>query len=345
MNFDNEYTYMAMELLSDDLNDLSNYTNIFLGIYSVNTYCKIPFVQYLLINNGSDILSMPILTSYSKLKKNDVVSYSKVYLSGLLNDDNYDNINNSIKVKGFYEYRGNLYIFYDITKYNIKLDEIQSSNRLKLAIFDEILNRKSVCNIKIDQKITNFFINNDAFIFLYDKNNRPYEIPIVGYIGKSTKQQLNFTYTFGETAKNKSAIMGPYYYFTDYFNSIQQLCKSNLNGGIVRFALFMGKIKYIENMPNDNIDNSEIKKHMLNDNTINNMYEKMTLKISDHDGLWALNYNSIYLSKLELDDGSFIKDAPIIVVKEYSQQVPLSYHYVDRNIINDNNDFIRNDRI
>ena len=43
------------------------------------------------------------------------------------------------------------------------------------------------------------------------------------------------------------------------------------------------------------------------------------------------NYDSVYLGNIELDDGSFLEDTPIIVLKEYNQQVPLTYHYIDKN--------------
>ena len=56
----------------------------------------------------------------------------------------------------------------------------------------------------------------------------------------------------------------------------------------------------------------------------------LTLRISDHNGLWAKTFDSAYLGNIELDDGSFIEDAPLIVLKEYNQQIPLSYHFIDK---------------
>jgi hypothetical protein len=103
-----------------------------------------------------------------------------------------------------------------------------------------------------------------------------------------------------------------------------------LKGGIVRFALFAGKTKYIENMPNDPIDESEIKKNRIQDTNLNTAYEILTLRISDHDGLWSNSYDSVYLCDIELDDGSILHDTHILALKEYNQQVPLSYHYIDK---------------
>jgi hypothetical protein len=58
--------------------------------------------------------------------------------------------------------------------------------------------------------------------------------------------------------------------------------------------------------------------------------ERLLLRVSDHDGKWAFNYDSAYLGNVELDNGSFLEKS-ILAIKEYNQQVPLSYHFVDKN--------------
>jgi len=111
-----------------------------------------------------------------------------------------------------------------------------------------------------------------------------------------------------------------------------------IKGGIVRFALFTGSTKYVENMPNDPIDESDIKKQRINDESLDQNLEIQTLRVSDHDGIWARTYDSVYLGNIELDDGSFIEEAPIIVLKDYNQQIPLSYHYIDKSSLGDKYD-------
>jgi hypothetical protein len=61
--------------------------------------------------------------------------------------------------------------------------------------------------------------------------------------------------------------------------------------------------------------------------------ERLTMRISDHDGNWVQNYDSVYLGEVELDNGILL-DRPILVVKEYKQQIPLSYHFIDKRTIN-----------
>lgn len=329
------YNYPIKNFLVKDvslISDTSSYSQIILCVYTINTSGKYPFLQYLLVNNGFNILSLPSLPIYNEFKKENLSSYSKVYLSGVLQVENFTSFDETIVLDGFYEYEENLYLFFDITKYDLSLDEYHTTSVARMALIDEITNHRHLSNITISPYTAHFFSKNSAINFICDKNNKPYEIPIVGYVGKQTIEKMNFTYIFGETARNKSAPFGPYYYFTDYSNAISQ----EGTRGIVRFALFIGNTKYIQNSPNDPIDESLIKKERINDKNLDQKYEILTLRITDHDGLWANTYDTLYLGKVELDDGNFIEDYPVIVIKEYCQQVTLTSHFIDRSMFNNN---------
>lgn len=351
------YNYYLKYILTkniDSLNKITDYNSINLCVYKINTEGKIPFLQFLLINNGCNNLILPRLPIYESFNKENTVPYSNVYLSGILQTDNFDEFSNNIVFDGFYEYDNNLYLFFDITKCAINIDETYLSTNLRFGLIDEIVNHKNICNIQIDYNTSMFFIKNESIIYLYDEKNNPYEIPVVGFVGKSTEQKVKFVMTFGESAKNKSAILGPYFYFTSFHRAIRDGGWSYgykeeknygsivtdetgkyIKGGIVRFALFLGNTKYVENAPNDQNDNSEIKKQRLEDNNLNRQKEILTLRISDHDGNWSKTYNSIYLGKLELDDGSILEDTPVLVLRDYNQQLPLSYHFIDRTTLGD----------
>lgn len=330
--------------------DIGSYSKICLCIYKINTSGKFPFLEFLLLNNGYGLLNFPNIPFSNSIDKDNLFSYSKVFLSGILNINIFEDFNNNLSFDGFYEHNENLYMFFDITKCAINVDETYSSSHIRFALVDEIINHKNVCNIPIWVETIDFFIKNESISFLFDENNERYETPIVGYVGKKTPELVNFTYIFGEPRQSKLNIFGSNYYFTDFNNAVKQAGWSHDNkpeysfnklitdneygryakGGIVRFALFTGKTKYIENEIDVQNDNSSIKKDRLNDNTLNNNYEKMTLRISDHDSVWSKTHDSLYLGKLELDDGSFIKEYPIIVTSNYNQQVSLSLHYLNK---------------
>jgi hypothetical protein len=298
---------------------ITSYNAIFLCAYKINLNGKLPFLQYLLVNNVYE-LSLPKINLYKSINKDNWVSYSKVHLSGLLQCDDYDfeQFSNDISFNGCYEYNNNIYLFFDLTKC-----EIYENIQVKFGLIDEIVNHTKIVNIFIDYSTVQFFINHDKLLYLYDKQNKPYETPIVGFVGKTNKQQLNFGMIFGECASDKSAILGPYFYFTNFCQASRQ------SYGVIRFALFAGKMKYIENYPNDIIDNSDIKKKRMNDVNLDKNKEIQTLRISDHDGLWSKMYDSAYLGKLELDDGTLLDNVPLIVLKKYTQQLPLSIYKID----------------
>jgi hypothetical protein len=347
------YNYPIKNILVKDFDsfvDPGDYSQIILCVYKINTSGKYPFLQFLLSNNGFGSFGLPVLPIYSSFNKNNLLSYSNVFLSGILQVVDFEDFSSKIVFDGFYEYLNDLYLFFDISKVELNMSESYSYDACRFALTDEITNHRDICNMRINDDTVMFFLKNKSINYIYDDKNEAYEIPIVGYVGKPTSEKTKFVSVFGESAKNKSAILGPYYYFTDFNHAIRQggwsqnykpeymydkLITDNdngryLKGGIVRFALFGGKTKYIENMPNDPNDESEIKKQRLQDPNLNYNHEILTLRISDHDGLWTNNYDSAYLSNIELDDGSLLQEIPMLVIKDYNQQIPLSFHYIDK---------------
>lgn len=184
------------------------------------------------------------------------------------------------------------YLFINIS--DLKLETNYLS--LNMILMDEIMNTKQMYNINIAETVTNFFLRNNEFIFIQDEKERNIEIPKVVYVGKPEKT-LEFTFIFGNTKsleKSKNTNFGPYYYFTDFENAQQQIKEMKLNSkGIVRFAIFTGKM----------LVQNEIR------NEINNNLED-----------WTNNYNSIYFENENENQNYYI-------VKDYFQQIPLSYNY------------------
>lgn len=346
----NEYMFLSLLKKDDSLfNSTDEYDDINLCVYSIDRTGKYPFLKYLLVNSGYNTFTLPKIQSFNSFNADSLISYSNVFLSGLLGVETFEEFNNNIIFNGYYEFENKLYLFYDISNSSLNINQTYL-NDLKLCLIDEITNTANICNVPIDNDTTNFFILNSDINYLYDINGTPYEIPIVGYVGKYNQQKLNFTLTFGETSKDKTSIMGPFYYFSNFNRSVRvggwshnfkpeyklnNILTDNeygryIKGGIVRFALFIGKTKYIENFPNDKHDESDIKNERLLDEDLNNKYEMFTIRISDHDGLWTKEYESVYLGNIELDDGNYLEDTPMIVLKDYNQQVPLTYHYIDK---------------
>jgi hypothetical protein len=189
------------------------------------------------------------------------------------------------------------YLFINISVLKLETNHLS----VNMVLIDEIMNTKQMYNINIAEEVTNFFLRNNEFIYLKDEKERNIEIPKVVYVGKPEKT-LEFTFVFGNTKsleKSKNSLFGPYYYFTDFENAQQQIKEMNepCKKGIVRFAIFTGKML----IPNE--IRNEIK---------NNLEEDLTN-----------DYNSVYFYNENENDN----ENPIFIVEDYYQQIPLSYNY------------------
>ena len=364
-NNDKFFTYEAMNLLHNDLdNILSNFRidEVTLVPFKINFNCIQPFNTFLLCNDLINGMNFPYInTSCANDSPEFLLSTINCFLYSLLLTSNnpgiftydLDSFINSIEFKGLYVYENKIYAFIDLTKLEINTGLINKNALCWFALLDEIINKKEICNIGINCEVSDFFLNNNTFIYFKDSKENQIEIPSVVYSGTHEKN-LYFNFIFGNTPCDNNAILGSGYYFTDYTNSFKQGGWSKdykpefkygekitengngkyIKGGILRYALFLGNNLIKLNYPNDNIDESEIKKNKLfsvdNDKSSEYIYEKMTLRVSDHDGLWKEINDSVYLGKLELDNGEFLKDTPMYVVKDYYSHTPLSYHYIDK---------------
>ena len=336
-NEPNFYNYEALNLLIDNIDEYltanaKKITNIKIISYEIKNNSKYPYIKYLLTKKiQTDTLFFPELKiNYLNLNTEKLITLVKLNLFSLLKLNNYDK---DVCFKGFYINNEEPYIIFDLTNCNIEIKSTFKNYTMLFCLIDEIINHTNICDFSIEQSVTNFFNSNIDFCFLKNKNGTNYEVPSVGYVG-ITQNRINFTHIFGVSKKDNNAILGPYYYFTDYNNSIKECELINNNASIVRFALFLGKIKVIENSINDEIDKSDTKKERLLDPNLDSILEELTIRISDHDGKWRETYDSVYLGQVKLDNDEYLKNTPIIVVKEYEQQVPLSCHYINNNYIN-----------
>ena len=363
----NIYQFLGLTHLTTGLekNIDENVKNVYICAYRVNNEKMYPFLEYLLHkNSNSTELIFPSL--YLPEDCGDTLSLvSKLdsLLTLLLVGSNSEvNLKHDFIqcYKGFYNFQGNMYVFFDLTIMEIKLDDIYRENALWFCLIYEIFNSGHVCGTKISSDVSNFFMTCDVkypFYALHDDNCIQYEVPSVVYVGTHEKK-LNFIHTFGVSKNNSDSILGPYYYFTDFNNAIRQGGWSLNNasesifgkiltdneygrykkGGIVRFALFIGKTDVKLNLKNDVIDNSQIKRDRLLDKKLDLNYEKQTMRISDHDGLWANAYDTIILEEVELDDGTRLKNCPMYVCKDYERQCPLTYHYLNKKTLGEKYD-------
>jgi hypothetical protein len=185
--------------------------------------------------------------------------------------------------------------FYEITTKNEKLNLL---DKWFCFTVDEIINKK-----KTNKNIRLFMLKHPFCLILLDNERKVVETPVVAY-KRPTSENIK--------SRPKDAIMGPYYYF-----NVEE--RPNYQ----RVALFLGKIHVPMNFPKDDWDKSQLKKDLLKEMDETNKYIRNTMRITDYDGNWTAENDSVYLGKLDLDDGTSLKESSQWVVKNIKQIVAL----------------------
>jgi hypothetical protein len=339
-----------------------------LCIYQINVSGKVPFIQYILQKYNSqhkkqpDVIKFP---TFNYVKGMDIMSYCQSILdmTFICYSENMKEENKGEYVyKGFTNNNNQFQLFFDCSLYNIDVHKLYRENDLYLTLMDEMVNHQSICNFKIDQEVVDFFMNHPNFVYLVDADEYYIETPIVAYAG-CNYNQLEFSSIFGISTSKPESLMGPYYYFTDYQNAIKaggwankeiqnKLKKSSQNtsqkstqkmvdydehgrfikGGLIRFAIFPGNTKVTTNCLDNSTDKSQITQNMLelDSSTMEYKNARNTIRFSDRDALWTQKYDSVYVGPMELDNGDTYQEAPMWVLKDYEQQIPLTIHSIDK---------------
>ena len=105
-----------------------------------------------------------------------------------------------------------------------------------------------------------------------------------------------------------------------------------IKGGLIRFAIFPGNTKVTTNCIENSTDKSQITQNMLelDSSTMEYKNARNTIRFSDRDALWTQKYDSVYVGPMELDNGDTYQEAPMWVLKDYEQQIPLTIHSIDK---------------
>jgi len=341
-NIFGEYKYNIDSITTTNFSDYLK-TNSFpkkihICPFQVNTTGLKPFLQFFLTKCPDDHPTSPnklTFITFEGLQKFDtIVNKSYKVL---------ETIFLSYMKVAYYEFKGfinnetgdEIFMFYDCTKSKVGVHCLHNKNDLWLSLIDEIINQGKVCGFEVDSLVTNLFFKNPQFIHLRDGNNKVIETPSVAY-SFAQNEQIEFVSVFGVSRNSNpvDAFMGSYHYFTNYENAKRELMKEpKKRNGIIRVALFMGNTKIPLHLKDDHYDNSE-KTHqlLLKDPTATTKeYNSVRslLKISDRDGKWAENYDSVLISENLLEDGiEYREKLPYWVIKTYEQQTILTYHII-----------------
>jgi hypothetical protein len=362
---DKYYEYPGINKLSKHhLNVESIFSKIYICIYQVNTLGKCPILQFFMKKekDEDELFTFPYFlhdgfvdpfVRCQEIIEIMLLSYGKFGISEYV---------------GFLQEEKDYYLFFDCSKYEIDIHNLYRENEVWLLTMDEILNNKEVCTFSVDPNTRDFFLRNPDFIYLQNSEKDNYEIPEIVYIG-TTDLKSGFVSTFGVGQSDYKSLFGPHYYFYTYQEAVKMSivkCKNTsikpeqpltiMNWlkpetdnkcAIIRFALFLGRTKVIDNFPNKTHDDSRTTLEMLKEDPTCSTKEYREiinyLRISDRDSLWINEYDSIFLSEnVLLDDETLRCHSTMYVVKNYEQQLALSCHFLDISVLDEP---WRNDRI
>lgn len=284
-------------------------------IYQINNFNTLPFLTYLLYkyNKQDDNLEHLSLLEISLDTSDNVKSKTKNIIKNII----FKEYTDKPKYKGYRQYKGDSYLFFE---YSPKKEEIvqmvMRDNNWLWCIVDEIINDKNSLMFPIKSSTTEFFLNNLDILSIYKKDNiTTFETPVIGYYGNHYKK-INFVSVFGIPRSSTFSSLGPFYVFASYAPAVKYAMfpshkkvpevidgepifdenRKYIKGGLVRFAVFIGKTKFLN--------------------------ELVVEKYNISNKSWSQNYNSAFIGQYETKGIKF-------AVKQSMQQVPLSYHHID----------------
>lgn len=324
------YTFPGVQFLNKNMDELNlnpdHAYNVHICCYHVNTDGMYPFIQYFLQKHKKEQGDMMTFPTFAYTSTEAMIQKSLGVLELLCC---------SFYKESCYEYSGykcikdNIYLFFDCSELHLDTVKWSRNHDLWLVLIDEIVNIRNVCQFPIAQSVTDFFFKNREFIYLTDDNGGVYETPSVVYSG-CKKHKIDFCSVFGvSTSSDPMELLGKSYYFSDYKKAFH----TENYDAILRVAVFLGNTKVVMNNMEDDFDHSITTECLLERYSIHSPeynYLKLTMRMSDRDGLWKRDYDSVIIGKIELDDGSIFQNYPTLVVKDYAQQYVLSSHVIHR---------------
>ena len=295
-----DYIYFLEDVANKHIlnkNELDD--NIFYILcYHVETQCKYPFLQFMMekipfCNNLiKEELVLPHIINNNN-QKIEELALEKV-------KSNLHSITNNITddmYKGVICCNNNWYILINISDIDLCGLFLSRNSSFWFVLPTEIINTKEVCGIDINAEITSLFIDNPRLgILTNPKTKGIYILPDAVYTGGDYKS-VEFKAIFGNRKTNPYNSSNKYFYF--YRTFLDAL--TNEIAGVNRYALFLEGELYME------LD----KEFSLTDEQIEKMYPESCIIIC-------------YSKK------HYVNVKPDILVKEYDNFVPISYHMIDK---------------
>lgn len=338
----------------EQVNSIPVNTKIYICPFRINNYGYRPFIQYCFYKypkSENQMVNDLMILMYIRYKGSSKTPIQQTN----------EFIRHTFGVEkghsGAIQYNGNYYLFYDFSdfeKESIEQLEKSRSDTWWWCLLDEIINYSRVINFPVFEEHRKLFLENPSLLFLYNRENQKIETPVVGYHGTYYDYKI-LILTQGLRKSTLYAMMGPYYYFGTFRKSVRYAgwtstykmreidgnpisdAEGRYNRGtIIRFAVFVGEMTALLNHSYEKDDLSGLVRQRLKENPKSQKWEKLTLKLHDHEGTWTEFYDSIYVGKANLSNGKKFMANPEFIVKKFKQQYVLSAHELDKSTLDKN---------
>ena len=323
------------------------YKHIYVCTYQINTQELYPFILFLLYKDATNVLGLP---AFSDNSGTDLIADVLREFREIFADDTAADI----EYKGFIEQEqeDGIILVLEYKSKHLKqknqplIEKGTYGNEWWWVLAAEIINNKEVLNFPINPLTVNFLVNHHTLGLLYNAEGKPYETPEIGYYGNYYKK-IAAVASLGLSRESPYASFGPFYYFSNYTHAMRNAFWNNQGkpikigdeyitvddkgrykkGGLVRFALFPGKTQMLLGRPTDKADDSQISQEL----ATKSPFVKAMLKLRDTGAKWIAHFNAIRIGQhvVHTAEGKTITTNPLIALREYEQQVPLEYYFVD----------------
>ena len=240
----------------------------------------------------------------------------------------------------------------DVLVYEFKFNDtnvkkVTSKDQDIIVTIDDIVNQKHCFSWNIDSRVTDLFKQHEELIYLQDDRGELVETPMSAYRGEYYKM-VGVLAGLGVTRSGPYSSLGPYYKFSDYERSLRfgvvtpngkpkyvgekKITRGETpvftRGGLIKYVLFLGNTKVMLNLPSDPDDDS-LESVIL---AKSRSFFKATAKLRDSAGKWTKEYDSVVQPLITIYDSELKRSRvldPQVVVKDFKQQYPLQYAYLD----------------
>lgn len=350
---DDYYTYDIHRHINTDFHNIKKKQGMHINICCFmviqnkpNNIIANPFLQYLLYkypkntNKVGNICVFP----FEKYKNGEILDVGKKIVKKLFNK--------TYKQIGYIQNKDGIFIFYNIEFQSLLVRNTQlydNQPHYLWTLIDEICNHKKYITAPIHKSVSNLFYKNPKLIYLKNKEKLCIETPSVCYYGES-QELLNYIAAIG-IKSSPVRLFGPYYYFNDFKQAIRRASWSSNyesrniynnsitdkngkfeQGGIVRFAVFLGNYRVVLDRKSDTLQKTITALDSVNKPQLQNMK-----KINKTKGKWTEEYDSLMISNYKNNNRSgYFWAGTGYILKNFNAFTSLSIHLVDTSTLKTN---------